>query len=242
MSEITNDVDNGNDNDNIEIEEEIIEGEIEIEEITEEKITNNIDIDINDINKKDIKLLECENEILKVLENLLDLYLKEDFDSIIQILNLSSIISISDTEPRIYKYDKQEIQFVVERNPCIDVRIYLSNEDEFVLNTIQLVTSKRLNENELSNYILHKWITENYFKSLPIIEIKKFFKLNKINKDKDKKNKKYIHLLVNEKNWEIFVKTCNNKGLLVQEGFYLALYNFIGLSHEIEKLWHNDRK
>lgn len=117
--------------------------------------TTNIYDNINNIILTDIiNAVNEENSIMKLLQFLVDLYSKEEYDKINDILQLQ----IRSIDKPIVRYNSStKGMLYLPDDPIIDVRVYVDESAELFINTLELVTCHTITMEELMNMIIKRW-------------------------------------------------------------------------------------
>lgn len=153
----------------------------------------------------------CKNDIMKLLQQLTELYSGENNEEICKVLGID--YSILDSDIPINKYYKEEMIYISD-NPCTDVRIHLDTDTKLFLDILLLVTNKIVNEKNLIDSIIENWINS-------ILLVTEKLSIETCGKHK------HIHIKVGQDTWNNFTNVCKRKGLLVRNGFKMAVFDFL---------------
>jgi len=151
------------------------------------------------------------------LQNLVKLYFNHDYRSICNILRIEH--NLSHNDDIINKYSKSESGMIFhnDNNPSTNVRISVDEETRCILNTLIMVTSNSINERQLIDLMIEKWLKKVHIVGL----------LSKNDMPKTIGNEHRIHIKLGKIWWNNLIKTCKNKNILVKEGFKLSILNYI---------------
>lgn len=152
----------------------------------------------------------------ELLQNLITLYFDRDYDTIYQILKLEKNENHPNNIPS-DKYYSKEMVFCKDENPLIQVRIHVDEETRYILNTLLMVSSNLIDEKELINLIIYRWI-----KSVGVIGLLKYDNIPKI-----VGKETYSQLKVGKESWNTLTMACKNKGISLKKGIKIAILNFI---------------
>ncbi len=153
-----------------------------------------------------------------ILQNLTELYFDRKYKNICSILKIEHNLNYVGDELT-YKYNKSEsgMIFYNNENPMIYTRVYIDKETKYILNTLLMVTSSSINEKEMLDLIINKWL-----KTIHLINM-----LDEESIPKIIGKESYIQVKVSKKCWDDMLRVCKNKGISVKVGFKLAITDYL---------------
>ncbi len=160
-----------------------------------------------------------KNKLELALQNLLSMYSRDDFVGISKMLNIGS--EALKIELPMNRYE-DGMQYLPNNNKCSIVRVHVNANTEWCVDTLLITTTYIIDEKNLMDLIIKRWVGLSF-------DIKSIVKNNEKN-DKNEsfnENFKYIHIKVGEKSWNSLLKRCKNYGILVRDGFGLAVESFL---------------
>lgn len=172
----------------------------------------------NDINNTDFT---------DTIQNLITLYFNRDYETICKLLNLEYNLSYKqnkeldkelEEERKSYKYERKErMIFSTDENSQVSVRVYVDEETKFLLNSLLMITSNSIDEMELINSIIQDWIFN--------VNVIGRLKPNSIPITVGKET--FISIKVGKQRWNDLIMSCNNKCIIVKDGFKMALISYL---------------
>ena len=155
------------------------------------------------------------SNIENVLQKLTELYFNNKHNNICYILKLQQQLNHTHAN---YKYNKENegMIFSVDENPLIDTRIVVDEETRYILNTLLMITSNLVNEGDVTNLMIEKWLKNH---TIGLIDKKDI--------PKTIGDEYRIHLKVSKKCWDKLTKSCKNKNILVKDGFKMTLLDYL---------------
>jgi len=157
-----------------------------------------------------------------LIQNLIDLYFKNDNEKICKMLGIEYDpdykSSIDESRYKLnneYKYHKENngMIFHNDENPTTVERVNVDEETKYLLSILKTITTYVIDERYLIDDIIIKW-TKN--KTL----------INKIERQ-TKVGECMLHKIkAGEKNWGMLSKLCKNNGIPIKDGFKLSVMNY----------------
>lgn len=152
----------------------------------------------------------------EMLQTLITLYFDHKYNTISQILKLEKGKNLSNNISS-NKYYNKGMKFCEDENPPIQVRIYVDDEIKYPLDTLLMISSNSIDEKDFISLIINKWI--DFTKTYGLMN------KNKIPKIVGKES--YIQLKVGSRTWDNLTKSCRNKGILMKNGFKMAVLEYL---------------
>lgn len=173
-----------------------------------------------------------ENKLELVLQKLLDMYSRNDFDGISKMLNLPEEFNTSDIFP-LHKYEKG-MQYLPNPNPCISVRVHMDEETSWVYDTLLIVMEKKITDRDLADILIRNFIRNLDFGDSPRRGYGRIGDVVSIGKCV------YANILVGQKSWNDLLRICKLHGLRAKDGFKMAVLSYLDRDIEFDKLTLSD--
>ena len=165
-----------------------------------------------------VENVDIKVDITKLLEHLVELHFDRDYDIICKILKIERDLNYNKDEESTYKYNKQYGMIFCKEDTAIQVRIHIDEETRNALNTILIASSDIINEKNMIDIIIDKWLKK-------VGVTGKIEDCDTIQFNKD--NNTYTQLRVGKKIWDKLLLSCKNKNISVKEGFKISLFNYL---------------
>jgi len=163
------------------------------------------------VKNEDVKIDPTE-----LMQNLIELYFDHNYEGISKILKIENSNRRKNNISSDVCYKKGMV-FCEDDNPPTQVRIYVDNETKYILNTLQMISSNLIDEKKFTDVIIDRWIKNVGRTGL--------LRYDNIPETIGKET--YVQLKVGKKSWNNLTIVCKNKGVLLKEGFKIAILNFI---------------
>jgi hypothetical protein len=164
--------------------------------------------------------VNSNTNIENILQNLIELYFDHKYKDICAILKIEYNPNHNKNDEPVYKYDKSEegMIFYNNENPTIHARVYVNKDVKYILNTLLMTTSNLVNEKDIIDLIINKWIKN--------VHITGLLDSNIILNSKDEDEIR-IQVKVSKNSWNNLTKACKNKNILVKTGFRMSIFNYL---------------
>lgn len=154
-----------------------------------------------------------------LLQDLITLYFKRDNESICNILGIEynpDYKSVIDEDRYLFTDGRysNEMAFISDENPSIDIRIYIDIETKHVIDTLLMVTSRVIDDRNLMDCIIKNWIENTFTKTSKAVQV------GECTKGK---------LRVGERSWNNLLEVCKVRKLNAKDGFKTAVLAFLGI-------------
>ncbi len=163
-------------------------------------------------------------DLTEIIQYLITLHFKHDYESICKILNIrynpDSESYIDENRYRINdipvnKYYKKGIIFIKDENPVTLQRVKVDTETDYLLNVLLIITTHIIEESDIINLVIEKWIEGSILKNK--LEIKNTFTVGECNRPS---------IEVGKMTWNSLVKICKNNGIPIKNGFKMLIISY----------------
>lgn len=164
-----------------------------------------------------MKNVPITTDTTEILEHLVELYFKHDYEAIYKILKIEHNPNyIKNKKPTDKYYKKNIMLFSEDNNPLTQVRIHVDEETRNWINIILMISSSTSNEKDVISLIVNKWINK-----IGVLGILKNITVPEID------NTVYIHLEIRKDTWNDLSSLCKNKGITMKEGFKMSIVDYL---------------
>lgn len=160
-----------------------------------------------------------------LVQHLISLYFEHDYENICKILNIeyntANEQQLDESRYKEYnipsnKYYKNGMIFLEDVNPVITKTVKIDEETNYLLSTLLTITSNVTKESNFINQIVDNWTKECILKDK--YEVMNVFTVGRSTR---------VLVKVGQTSWNLFIKTCKNNRIVIQNGFKMAIQHYL---------------
>lgn len=176
----------------------------------------------------------------ETIQNLITLYFEHNYEDICKILNVKynpdykSCIDekrYNINNVPVNKYYNNGMIFYSDKNPVTLQRVKIDEETTYLLNTLLMTTTHIIDESDLINLIIEKWVEQSALKTVSKIkeETINIFTVGECTRSS---------IEVGKESWNSLIKICRNNRIALRNGFKMSLLSYF---NEIYNNYTNNR-
>ena len=163
-------------------------------------------------------------DLTETIQHLITLHFDHDYESICKILKIKyEFINEPHLDERryklnnipVYKYYNKGMTFLKDENPVTIQRVKVDTETNYLLNVLLMTTTYIIEESDIINLVIEKWIEGNVLKNK--LEIKNIFTVGECTRPS---------IEVGQTTWNSLVKICKNNGISIKNGFKMSIISY----------------